>query len=217
MRSKKLTALSFILAMLSPLMLAASDAAAQRANPLDALRDLFPSRSFRVQSGSMLPTMKPGVYLRVDQTAAAKARIRRGDAIVFTARDGSYYIKRVIGLPGEVIAFKAGAPIINGAPLRQRLIGPYREDTGRGAHGLGAALLKEEIAKDGRSWRIIDHEKPARMDEMAPVRIPEGAFFVVGDNRDNSVDSRMQTWFGFVWSSKVIGLVKDVKPPRKTD
>lgn len=189
--------------------LAAAPAAAQTGIP--SIDELLPERTFVVPSVGMRPMIAEGDYIRVDQRSAAKASIARGDVVVFKDPQGVYFVKRVIGLPGETVAFEGGAPIVDGARLSQREIGPYADAPADWPHALTEI---EETGPEGAQWRVLDSARATPMDDVAAMRVPEGAYYLVGDFRDNSLDSRHGEVLGPISAETIIGVVVDVRPGR---
>ena len=143
-------------------------------------------QAFKIPTGSMENNLLIGDHLLVNKfifgpTAGSIARkllpvrdIRRGDVIVFKYPDepDRDFIKRVIGLPGETLELRAKKVYIDGQPLDE----PY-------VHFLETSADAQEIT----SFDVREN--------FRPVRVPEGFYFVMGDNRDNSQDSR---YWGFL-------------------
>ena len=138
-------------------------------------------RSFWIPSESMLPTLRVGDVLMAD-TRHGGALPGRGDLIIFSVprSPGTDYVKRVIGLPGDRIELRRGALLVNGAEAaRQRI-----DD--QAAPG----QLFQETLPGGRTFAIARETSDGPANTMPAVVVPPGQVFVMGDNRDNSLDSR---------------------------
>ena len=180
---------------------------------------------FNIPSGSMIPTLLVGDYLFVAKYSYGYSRYSlpfgshlpslgdgrilgslpaRGDVAVFKLpRDPSQdYIKRVIGLPGDRVQVRGGVLHINGAPVRREFLGPYTVE------GDGPRLtvrLFREVLPPGRAHEIIEQSDDAPLDNTAEFRVPEAHVFAMGDNRDNSLDSRVQSAVGFIPVENLVG------------
>lgn len=196
------------LAGAAALLGAAPARAQQPLDPLEEARDAAPVRKHFITADGMQPTLAPGDLITVDQSAAAKAEIARGAIVTFRNAHGAIYVKRAIGLPGESIQFVEGAPVIDGATLRQEPIGPF-EDALRTRFPGGALTILEEFAAEGGSWRVLDAERPGPFDDTPRVEIPPDFFFLVGDFRDNSADSRVRD-IGVVPREAILGQVVEI-------
>jgi signal peptidase I len=161
--------------------------------------------TFKVPSGAMLPTIEVGDYVVVDKRVTQP---RRGDVIVFIyPKDPSKdFIKRVIAAGGDTVEIRDGQPVVNGRPIARVPVAgecsfdDYDETQGEWQKRPCVAL---DETFDGRSWRV--YQEPGggpSMRELGPVAIPIGSYFVMGDNRDNSHDSR---YWGFVPGENVKG------------
>ena len=178
---------------------------------------------FNIPSGSMIPTLLVGDYLFVSKYSYGYSRYsmpfspnlfsgrifgrlpERGDVVVFKfPRDNSTdYIKRIIGLPGDRIQVRAGELYINGTLAPRRLIGDYvAEDQIR-------MVVREyiETLPNGRQHPILKETDSGYMNNTPEFRVPEGHVFAMGDNRDNSSDSRVMdgNGVGFVPVQNLVG------------
>ncbi len=179
----------------------------------------FAFEPFNIPSGSMKPTLLVGDYLFVSKFAYGYSRFslplslplwsgrifgslpERGDVVVFKlpADNRTDYIKRVIGLPGDRIQVKNGVVWINGKPVEMEKVGIFvDEDTGdRGT------LYRETLPDDG-SHLMMDLTPFGRLDNTDVYVVPKDHIFVMGDNRDNSLDSRVRH-VGFVPVENLVG------------
>jgi signal peptidase I len=157
----------------------------------------FVIRTFYIPSVSMVPTLQVRDVLLVDEIAYRLHRPGAGDVAVFTppvAAGGNDYVKRVIGLPGDSIAISNGTVYRNGAALHE----PYENQP----PSYDLAVRQYEIYVNGTPLDRHAANVPPRALWQAPNRIPDGFYFVLGDNRNYSDDSHV---WGFVRASAFIG------------
>ena len=166
---------------------------------------------FRIPSGSMMPTLLVGDFILVnkfsygirlpvlDTKLIEIGSPQRGDVIVFRYPEdpSTPFIKRVVGLPGDEIAYLDKVLYINGEAAPQELLETY-EGVGSGINMTGASRRLETL--DDREHELLVH--PGYRSKEAKMVIPEGNYFVLGDNRDNSRDSR---YWGTVPDKYLIG------------
>jgi len=133
---------------------------------------------------------------------------RRGDVVVFKKPGNDIdWVKRVIGLPGDTVAVRDGVLVINGRPVTRNDEGLIAIPVSPNSPCRVAPAATPDVAEvdgkevcrypayrerlpDGRNWLVIDQVDDARGDHFGPVRVPAGHLFLMGDNRDDSLDSR---------------------------
>jgi len=166
---------------------------------------------FKIPSGSMMPTLLAGDFILVNKftyglrvpilnnTFIDVGQPKRGDVIVFHyPPDPSIdYIKRVIGLPGDKVAYRNKQLYVNGEKLDVQFVDDYQY-VGSGLNMVYAKRYKEAL--DGKTHDILIEEDTIVID--AEVEVPAGHYFAMGDNRDNSRDSRV---WGFVPENNLVG------------
>lgn len=168
---------------------------------------------FRIPSGSMIPTLLVGDFILVNKYAygirlpVIEQKVvdlgvpERGDVVVFRypSQPNIDYIKRLVGLPGDRISYYRKQLTINGQPVPKEFSRMY-PGSGGNVDGLTGS---DEYVEDlfGRSHRILESRRRLGAGEGEWV-VPEGHYFVMGDNRDNSHDSRM---WGFVSDEFLVG------------
>ena len=181
---------------------------------------------FKIPSGSMIPTLQIGDLILVNKfhygirlpvantKLTAGTPVARGDVMVFRypPKPTVDYIKRVVGIPGDEIAYLNKKLTVNGQPVASEALPDYFDDSTM------RYFRHEREQLPGRTHEIIvDNERPAFIpgaDEF-PMRencrysvegvvckVPEGHYFMMGDNRDNSLDSR---YWGFVPDKNIVG------------
>jgi signal peptidase I len=166
------------------------------------LSRIFLWQPFSIPSESEVPNLLPGDYVIVSKLSYGSQGPRRGDLAVFKlpTDPGIDYIKRVIGLPGERVQMKGGVVYINDVAMKQEAVVP--NDPLVVAFGLD---YFSEALPEGQSHLVANTAEPSRLDDTEVYLVPEGHYFVLGDNRDNSLDSRMTDQFGFIPKTSFTG------------
>ena len=178
---------------------------------------------FNIPSESMLPTLLVGDYLFVSKYSygysrhslpwspplfsgrIAESAPERGDVAVFKLPrdDDTDYIKRIVGLPGDRIQMKDGRLYLNGEPVARSRIEdfPYTDDFG---NVLFAPQYVERLP-NGAAYRTLDLLPNGAHDDTGEYLVPPGHYFAMGDNRDNSLDSRVASAVGLVPAENLVG------------
>ena len=150
----------------------------------------FVLQPVRVDGPSMLPNLQNNERV----ITWKQAKIHRGSVVVFDANgvdpqvsQKTYYVKRVIGLPGDTVEAKNGKLYVNGKLVRQSYINKYQRKEGTGDWTLKSISVQN-------SW----------LKNNGATKVPAGEYFVLGDHRSVSNDSR---YYGFVPKSKLLGVV----------
>ena len=184
---------------------------------------------FNIPSESMLPTLLVGDYLFVSKFSYGYSRfsfplslpwfhgrifegllggrVHRGDVVVFKLPrdDKTDYIKRVIGLPGDRIQVKNNVVYINGVPVKRQYVGDFViNDPNIDVHRVPEY---KETLPNGRSYMTLQLYGDLDVDNTPVYLVPPHEYFMMGDNRDNSADSRFPSYegVGYVPAANLIG------------
>lgn len=167
-----------------------------------------------VPTGSMKPTILEGDRVFVNKMAydlrfpftlwrlAEWSDPKAGDIVVFfSPHDGKRLVKRVVGTPGDILEMRVGRLLVNGAPAKYDQI----DETTKGEYGVrdsGRYVFFSETVENVVTHPILIAPDQLSVRNFGPVTVPEGKYFMMGDNRDESFDSR---YFGFVERRQIVG------------
>ncbi|TMW70480.1 signal peptidase I [Alteribacter natronophilus] len=140
----------------------------------------FMFTNYVVYGQSMMPTINDGERIIVNKIGYEIAEPNRFDLIIFHATEDTDYIKRVIGLPGDTLRYEEDTLYINDEPHDEEFLAQFREEQGGG-------ILTDDFTLE---------------DITGELEVPPGHIFVLGDNRQNSIDSRQ---IGFVPMEHIVG------------
>lgn len=166
---------------------------------------------FQIPSGSMIPTLEVGDFILVNKyhyglrlpvvgtKIVANNEPRRGEVMVFIPpHDESYFIKRVVGLPGDTVEYENKVLRVNGELVDMEILGDVSIDTAGGMRA--GVLFNETLGEVPHRAQIIAQDNRSRT--RTSWVVPPGHYFMMGDNRDNSADSRV---WGPVPEENIVG------------
>lgn len=183
----------------------------------------FAYEPFSIPSGSMLPTLLIGDYLFVSKFSYGYSQHslpfslpvisdrvfsetpERGDVVVFKlpTDNKTDFIKRIVGLPGDTIQLKRGILHINGKAVERRRVEDFVEERFPGR--ITRQTRYVETLPNGRQHFILELTDDSVFDNTQVYTVPPGHYFAMGDNRDQSRDSRFLTEVGFIPHKNLVG------------
>ena len=182
------------------------------------------AQPFRIPSGSMQPTLEVGDYIVVTKWTYGYGRYSfaplegllpqgrlfgsepaQGDVVVFrpTPEPDRDFIKRVIGMPGDRVQMIDGILHINGEPVQRESLGTVEFMNEAGFPEQIPAY--RETLPNGASYTIFDRNPRGELDNTRVFEVPQGHYFMMGDDRDNSADSRVPAVVGYVPYDNLVG------------
>jgi signal peptidase I len=183
---------------------------------------------FKIPSTSMVPTLLVGDYLFVDKnnygwrnpctgTRYNGQEIQKGDVVVFEKKKGYLcgltlgfgslnFIKRIVAVPGDKISYNNKTLYVNGEAIHMSVDGTHVYED---ALGQSYEVKKYDVSFNGLTHEVLLDEERRGFD-LEEVTVPEGQYVVMGDNRDNSLDSRFWQYpdWGFVKKEDIVGQAK---------
>nr|BAH89740.1 signal peptidase I [uncultured bacterium]BAH90542.1 signal peptidase I [uncultured bacterium] len=174
----------------------------------------------QVPSGSMQPTILIGDRIVVDKLAydlripftlrrlARWHEPERGDVVTFPSpKDEQLLVKRIVGIPGDVVSLRNNELTINGVTASYATLEGEAVPVGSVSGPRGCRFLRESILGDERMIMLEPPSLASGVTSFGPVTVPDGEYLMLGDNRDNSHDSR---YIGFVARERILGRAETV-------
>ncbi|QEX20590.1 hypothetical protein FRZ61_05070 [Hypericibacter adhaerens] len=164
-----------------------------------ALGLVTPFHSYSIPSASMAPALLPGDFVLTKPYWSDSRKPLVGD-IAIVKHDGTFFVKRIVAVGGDRVQMIGGRLTINGVALPRDMVGNLR------FNDVDMTLYRESLP-DGRNYRIMELSDHEFLDDTAAFTVPLASYFVLGDNRDNSRDSRVMKEFGYMPAESMVARV----------
>jgi signal peptidase I len=161
-------------------------------------------KSYYAPSGSNIPTLLVGDRFFAEPGYFRSHLPRRGDMAVFrlAADNGTVYVKRIVGLPGDTVQMRGGVLYLNDAAVPRQAIEDYP------VQSEGSTVVMHQYVETlpgGAAYRILQAGDNGPLDNTPSFTVPAGNYFTLGDNRSNSLDSRVLSQFGYIPAANLLG------------
>jgi signal peptidase I len=161
-------------------------------------------KSFQTPSASNVPTLLVGDRFFVELGYYRAHAPQRGDVAVFKlpTDNRTYYVKRIVGLPGDTVQMRDGVLYINGEAVSRQPTEDYLLQSEGSTISMHQYV---ETLPGGATYRIVKIGDHGPLDNTPAYTVPDGHYFALGDNRDNSLDSRVMSRFGYIPAATLAG------------
>jgi signal peptidase I len=164
---------------------------------------------YNMPSASMIPTIFVGDHFSVDTQRFITHWPEMGDVVVFLLKTNNEirYVKRIVGLPRDRIQMREGVLFINGEAVKRERVEDFVDTAPNGEGGGHPIQQYEETLYNGVKYRVLDEQpgSTGSVDDTDEYVVPAKHYFLMGDNRDNSDDSRFPNSVGYVPRDNIIG------------